>query len=93
MEWFGLVWYDMVWYGMVCYGMVKEGLYGMVWFGVVWDGIAWYGLLSVMAIRKEKHGHIVRPGLYNASIYLYVRHLEGTPVHNFEVYVCVFVYL
>ena len=62
MVWYSVVWYNsMVWYGMLWYGMV--------WGGVVWDGIAWYGLLSVMAIRKEKHGHIGRPGLYNASIY------------------------
>ena len=47
---------------------ISHGLvwHGMVQYGMVWRGIVWYGLLSVMAIRKEKHGHIGRPHLYNA---------------------------
>ena len=36
------------------------------WHAMVLYGIVWLGLLSVMAIRKEKHGHIGRLRLYNA---------------------------
>ena len=38
----------------------------MAFYGMALYGIVWLGLLSVMAIRKEKHGHIGRLRLYNA---------------------------
>ena len=53
--------------------------HGMVRYGMVGFGIVWYGLLSVMAIRKEKHGHIGRPRLYNTCICFYIKNLGGTP--------------
>ena len=56
----------------------------MAFYGMALYGIVWLGLLSVMAIRKEKHGHIGRLRLYNA--YLYTCTLEtlgGTPGLNF----------
>ena len=64
---------------------ISHGLvwHGMVQYGMVWRGIVWYGLLSVMAIRKEKHGHIGRLRLYNACIYFYINNLGGTPGLNF----------
>ena len=68
--WYCMIWFGLVGYGISmavvqhsssaeCYQswycMVQHGVF---WFGMVLYGVVWYSLLSVMAIRREKHRHM-----------------------------------
>ena len=68
--WYCMIWFGLVGYGnsmavvqhsssAECYQswycMVQHCIF---WFGMVLYGVVWYSLLSVMAIRREKHRHM-----------------------------------